>query len=213
MASQIELDITEVVSLSRLGTTGNGVEASAENKNSNSNMGQGPEPTYPGATAQSYPEPNGQAQAYPQQPYPEPYPQGQQSYPQGQPQPYPEPYPQGQGYPQGAAYPVGGQPQVVYVTTETTSSPGVAPTPVIIHHTQSWGEVPQNHHCQFCGAQVVTRVTHEAGLLAWLACGGLACVGCWMGCCLIPFCVDGCLDVHHHCPNCSRIVGTKRRIQ
>lgn len=35
---------------------------------------------------------------------------------------------------------------------------------------------------------------------------------CWLGCCLIPFCIQDLQDVKHICPNCSKVVGVYRRI-
>ncbi|KAK2553668.1 Lipopolysaccharide-induced tumor necrosis factor-alpha factor-like protein [Acropora cervicornis] len=35
---------------------------------------------------------------------------------------------------------------------------------------------------------------------------------CWAGCCLIPFCLDGCKDVIHSCPNCHSRLGCFRRM-
>lgn len=34
---------------------------------------------------------------------------------------------------------------------------------------------------------------------------------CWFGCCLIPCCIDECMDVHHTCPNCKAYLGRHRR--
>jgi len=36
-------------------------------------------------------------------------------------------------------------------------------------------------------------------------------VRCWFGCCLIPCCIDECMDVHHTCPNCKAYLGRHRR--
>lgn len=34
----------------------------------------------------------------------------------------------------------------------------------------------------------------------------------WLGCCLIPFCINGAKDVVHSCPNCQRMVGRYTRM-
>lgn len=73
-------------------------------------------------------------------------------------------------------------------------------------------EGPMNITCPQCRQSVVTRTNYETGTLTWLICGALILFGCWLGCCFIPFCVDGCKDVRHTCPNCNTTVGVYRRI-
>ncbi|CAG5103941.1 Similar to Litaf: Lipopolysaccharide-induced tumor necrosis factor-alpha factor homolog (Mus musculus) [Cotesia congregata] len=34
---------------------------------------------------------------------------------------------------------------------------------------------------------------------------------CFLGCCLIPCCIDECMDVHHTCPNCKAYLGRHGR--
>mmetsp|Transcript_29552 Transcript_29552/g.41570 ORF Transcript_29552/g.41570 Transcript_29552/m.41570 type:complete len:129 (+) Transcript_29552:109-495(+) len=75
-----------------------------------------------------------------------------------------------------------------------------------------WGELPQRCICQFCGKQIVSSVTYEAGTLTWLVAGGLCLVGCFLGCCLIPFAVDSMKDPVHVCPHCHHQIGKKSRI-
>uniref|UniRef100_A0A8C1XJW3 Lipopolysaccharide-induced TNF factor n=1 Tax=Cyprinus carpio TaxID=7962 RepID=A0A8C1XJW3_CYPCA len=53
-----------------------------------------------------------------------------------------------------------------------------------------FGSVPVQAHCPVCSQNVITRLEHTSGALAWLSCAGLAIFGCIYGCCLIPFCVD-----------------------
>ncbi|RNA15442.1 Lipopolysaccharide-induced tumor necrosis factor-alpha factor [Brachionus plicatilis] len=52
-----------------------------------------------------------------------------------------------------------------------------------------------------CGANVVSRISHESGLTTWLIASAICFVGCVLGCCLIPFFVNDCKDVKHYCPN------------
>ncbi|XP_048762283.1 LITAF domain-containing protein-like [Ostrea edulis] len=66
--------------------------------------------------------------------------------------------------------------------------------------------------CPHCSATITTSTRYEVGTLTWIACCVVAAVGCWFGCCLIPFCVDGCKDVIHSCPSCNQDVGRYNRM-
>lgn len=61
--------------------------------------------------------------------------------------------------------------------------------------------------CANCRSMIVTRVEHSNGLLTWLLCVFLVIFGCWLGCCLIPFCIPDLQNVQHYCPNCNAFVG------
>ena len=41
---------------------------------------------------------------------------------------------------------------------------------------------------------------------------GVFVVRLWLGCCLIPFCLNSCKDVVHICPNCRATVGRYSRL-
>ncbi|XP_052264424.1 LITAF domain-containing protein-like isoform X9 [Dreissena polymorpha] len=77
---------------------------------------------------------------------------------------------------------------------------------------QHFRESPVRIKCQFCQADIVTSTYYETGTLTWVACFVIAIVGCWIGCCLIPFCMDACKDVVHQCPNCNQQVGRYNRM-
>ncbi|KAM3725810.1 Lipopolysaccharide-induced tumor necrosis factor-alpha factor [Dirofilaria immitis] len=47
--------------------------------------------------------------------------------------------------------------------------------------------------CPSCNKAIVTETRTHAGLLAFTICGVLLLFGCWLGCCLIPFCINDCL--------------------
>ncbi|XP_062581068.1 LITAF domain-containing protein-like [Saccostrea cucullata] len=66
--------------------------------------------------------------------------------------------------------------------------------------------------CPYCRANITTSTSYETGTLTWIICGVLILFGLWLGCCLIPFCIDGCKDVIHTCPNCNQVVGKYNRM-
>jgi len=111
------------------------------------------------------------------------------------------------GYPatgqQVAGYPATGQ-QVMMV------QPVVAMAPV--RHVTHFNRVSTMATCMHCQHTGPTVVQYDPGCGAWLICGGLAAIGCWMGCCLIPFCIDDCKDAIHTCGNCHRVLGEKKVI-
>lgn len=119
---------------------------------------------------------------------------------------YPPPGQPGSGYPPpGQPYPPPGQqypPQPVQPPATTT----------VIVTGSGLGPYPANMQCPNCHQAIVTRTEMVTGTLTWLACLGLVLVGCWLGCCLIPFCVDACQDVKHSCPNCNHYIGEYKRM-
>ncbi|XP_071100467.1 cell death-inducing p53-target protein 1 homolog [Haliotis cracherodii] len=132
------------------------------------------------------------------------------AYPQGAPPPYgqgpqPQPYPQAGGYPQAGAY-LQGQQQTTVVLQQPGYGIGPVPGSAMRYRT-----APALIICQHCNATVTTSMTYETGLLTWAAAGLICLFGCWLGCCLIPFCVDASKDVNHSCPNCQQIVGKFRQ--
>jgi len=173
-----------------------------------------PPPSYPGppptdnkVPQQGYgqPAPQGQPQGYshPMQPgYGQPAPgYGQQPPPPGYGQPAPG-YVQGpppQGY--------GMQQQSANNTTVVMAHGG---PPVLVQGVM-FDQRPVAMTCPHCQAQISTSVSYRVGLLAWLVCLGLAFFGLWL-CSFIPFCIPDCKDVVHHCPNCQRMVGEKKRM-
>ncbi|XP_062581008.1 cell death-inducing p53-target protein 1 homolog isoform X2 [Saccostrea cucullata] len=148
------------------------------------NPTKGPEPGYP---------PPGQQP--PMQGYGQPY--GQPGQPGGYPQ---QPY----GQPAYGQYPGYGQPQGYGQTTVVVAQPALT-------MVQQFRETPVHTRCPHCQAEVVTATSYETGTFAWIICLVLCLVGCWP-CCLIPFCVDGCKDVIHSCPNCHQTMGRYNRM-
>lgn len=125
-------------------------------------------------------------------------------------QPPPYPAQQQQPYP----VPVGAPP--AYSTGGPSGLPP-PPPPGMQPPVMRFGEVPVPMTCKFCAAQVITGTQYKNGLMTWIAVGGICLIGAmvagllWLGCCLIPFCVNACKDVQHTCPNCNRVVGVYDR--
>ncbi|ODM94197.1 Lipopolysaccharide-induced tumor necrosis factor-alpha factor [Orchesella cincta] len=125
---------------------------------------------------------------------PPPYHQDYSKPPMG----YPPPHYNGNGAPPQPAPgfhlppPQNHQPQVVIVTAPALGSHKARIT------------------CRNCRSDVETSTDKKPSLYAWI-CAGLMCFfGCVCGCCLIPLCVDSCMDTHHACPNCGAHCGTHR---
>ncbi|XP_048762280.1 LITAF domain-containing protein-like isoform X2 [Ostrea edulis] len=78
--------------------------------------------------------------------------------------------------------------------------------------SQQYREVPVRTKCPACHAEVLTSTSFETGTFAWVIALVLCLFGLWLGCCLIPFCVDGCKDVVHSCPNCRHTIGKFNRM-
>mmetsp|Transcript_33831 Transcript_33831/g.55858 ORF Transcript_33831/g.55858 Transcript_33831/m.55858 type:complete len:129 (+) Transcript_33831:20-406(+) len=72
--------------------------------------------------------------------------------------------------------------------------------------------IPVQITCVHCKQVSTTRVSTETGLGTWLMCLGLCCIGCDLGCCFIPFCVDAAKDKVHTCSSCGQVVGINKVI-
>jgi len=89
--------------------------------------------------------------------------------------------------------------------------PAVVTTTVVVTPAQLPAS-PVTMQCPNCHAHITTEVTPTNGLLVWLCVIGLLLIGCWLGCCLIPLCVDDLKDVEHRCPQCRAYIGIKKRL-
>ncbi|KAI3659886.1 hypothetical protein MP638_003386 [Amoeboaphelidium occidentale] len=92
------------------------------------------------------------------------------------------------------------------------------PAPVVTYSQPGPGavvgtsEYPVNITCPSCNTTITTVTNKKNGLLTWLLSCGLCVFGCWLGCCLIPFCVDDVKDTEHICPRCNRVVMLHKKI-
>ena len=50
---------------------------------------------------------------------------------------------------------------------------------------------PEPGICPYCHQSIVTRIKKSNGFVVWLASAGICLLGCMIGCCLIPFFLDG----------------------
>ncbi|XP_054891200.1 LITAF domain-containing protein-like [Poeciliopsis prolifica] len=130
-----------------------------------------------------------------------PYPGPPMEY--GQPAMYAPPaYSTQLGFPAQPGYP----PQPSYPAAPAGHH-AVTPVPV----STVLSDVPGQTFCVHCQQTVVTHTKRSAGLLAWVICAGLCLFGCWL-CCSIPFCLDSCNDVTHHCPRCHHVLYIYKRL-
>lgn len=53
-----------------------------------------------------------------------------------------------------------------------------------------FGDMPIQCICSNCRQPIVTRIEQQTGVISWLICAAILLLGGWLGCCLIPFCID-----------------------
>lgn len=71
-----------------------------------------------------------------------------------------------------------------------TQGPPVGTHMLITTQAILYGDNPIQCICPHCHQTICTRVEKKTALLSWLLCGGILLFGGWLGCCLIPFCID-----------------------
>ncbi|CAF1283821.1 unnamed protein product [Rotaria sordida] len=91
-------------------------------------------------------------------------------------------------------------------------APPIGTSMLIATQSLMFGDMPVQCTCPHCYQIIVTRVEKREGLLPWLICGGILLMGGWLGCCLIPFCIDSLKDTEHYCPHCAALLGSQRRL-
>ncbi|KAK7479726.1 hypothetical protein BaRGS_00029002 [Batillaria attramentaria] len=115
------------------------------------------------------------------------------------------------GYGPGAPPPPGyGAPPPVYGPGATTVI--IQPSAEQIHagtvqHSSVafYSEQPTTVLCRHCQQTTVTTVSTGYSDKAWTYAAILLAIGCWLGCCVIPFFVVR--DHVHRCGNCGKEVG------
>ncbi|KAL8624061.1 hypothetical protein ACOMHN_019484 [Nucella lapillus] len=155
----------------------------------------GNDPAYPPAPPGAQPPPPGY----------QPPPPGYQPPPPG----YQPPPPGYQPPPPGYQPPPPGYGQAQASTSVVVTQPGFGAQPGGLCR---YREVPCLIVCQYCSATVNTATCYSVGTFTFIIAGVILLLGFWLGCCLIPFCIDGCKDVIHSCPNCHQNVGRFSRM-
>jgi len=87
----------------------------------------------------------------------------------------------------------------------------VSPTVTVVVDDGKFGPYPKNMKCYHCGEQIATTIDRKAGAITWILCTALCIVGCFCGCCLIPFCASSTQDIMHKCPKCKKFLGAYER--
>ncbi|XP_067238621.1 cell death-inducing p53-target protein 1 [Chanodichthys erythropterus] len=97
-------------------------------------------------------------------------------------------------------------------TATVLSPPGTTTTTVTVLQGEMFQSAPVQTVCPHCQQPIVTRISHDIGLMNTLICMFCFIVGCDLGCCLIPCMMDDLKDVTHTCPNCKGYIYTYKRI-
>ncbi|XP_043970333.1 lipopolysaccharide-induced tumor necrosis factor-alpha factor homolog isoform X2 [Gambusia affinis] len=186
--------------------------------------GEGPPPDIADIAAPPYPGPPLDSSVVINQPTPVYQPVNQphaQQYQQPVDQQYPQPHaqqyqqPVAQQYPQPVAQqyqqPVAQTDiQLVQMQVGQQNQTAQPVNPVVVVQARPT-EAPGSMLCPHCRTTVVSTIEYKLGMLTWIIVGSLFIIGCWP-CCLIPFCVSGCKDVQHSCPQCNNVLHVHRRM-
>ncbi|XP_044036494.1 cell death-inducing p53-target protein 1 isoform X1 [Siniperca chuatsi] len=96
--------------------------------------------------------------------------------------------------------------------TATVLAPPGAATTVTVLQGEMFQTSPVQTVCPHCQQAIITRISHDVGLMNTLFCLFCFFVGCDLGCCLIPCLIDDLKDVTHTCPYCKGYIYTYKRI-
>ncbi|KAM9784951.1 cell death-inducing p53-target protein 1 [Syngnathus typhle] len=97
-------------------------------------------------------------------------------------------------------------------TATTVMAPPGSATTVTVLQGEMFQTSPVQTVCPHCQQAIVTRISHDVGLMNTLFCLFCFFVGCDLGCCLIPCLIDDLKDVTHTCPSCKGYIYTYKRI-
>ncbi|CAG5081539.1 Oidioi.mRNA.OKI2018_I69.PAR.g9903.t1.cds [Oikopleura dioica] len=61
--------------------------------------------------------------------------------------------------------------------------------------------------CRSCGHEGMSTVKKVSGSRNLMGALGCVCIGCWLGCCLIPYNMDSLKDTMHSCASCKKLIG------
>jgi hypothetical protein len=84
------------------------------------------------------------------------------------------------------------------------SGEGMAPPPT--------SRTSQLTYCPVCGQNTYSMVVYEPGGGAFLMGSIIFALGGYLGCCLIPCCIDDCKTASHKCPTCGTVLGETKFI-
>ncbi|XP_051988595.1 cell death-inducing p53-target protein 1-like isoform X2 [Xyrauchen texanus] len=144
---------------------------------------------------------------------------GEGAMPKPMAMPMPMPHPHGGYYPPHGHYPhpmaehyAPGPSHFAPGHTATVITPPGAATTVTVLQGEMFQSAPVQMVCPHCQQPIITRISHDIGLMNTLFCLFCFFVGCDLGCCLIPCMIDELKDVTHTCPNCKGYIYTYKRI-
>ena len=94
-----------------------------------------------------------------------------------------------------------------------TNPPVITQQPqVVVVQQPEFDKEPVNITCAHCNDNITTKTDTETSIVQWLACIGCCLIGCDLGCCFIPFCIDDLKTTTHSCPKCNLVVGKRKVI-